>query len=699
MTNYDLPTDVEALETAIQNLVGEAFITRNRKRVDWLLDSYYLRGVRNFASTNAMNGTILLNPQDSNGKIHFQLDILVRKFQSELGRRLRLDINPIVERASTLTLDSLRKASTAQGALLEILKDTDLEDYKKQLLVMQMTYGLAGLGCWSCSHQEYADESLPFEIIPPWELLPVPAIPTNPDQYYGLIRTRYVPLEWARNIEGLKIPPMEALETFEVPIGVNPELYIMEVNATGGYAGAVNSALGFRRGNKPLNVNQKDNALAASNTYVEMDEVFMRASQSRLKRYIVKVGGKLALDTDYEKVDSKGKKRAKKPKLVELPYFPISLARDFEDGSFYGKSFVSLLRPMCLEYEQLVKNQMENAAASDELGILCLPTTMGINKQQLKQAGKPRILDYEPDLTNPQHKPFAIQPVTSNDMPARISQYAKGVIDELAGQVEVSTGQTPGRVESGRGISMLYEANSIALSSALGSLASAFIHSYRAMLFYAKDTWKNTKLASISLDDDHVLGLQVDSTTGKASLDTSLIPDPSEVNVRIESELPQSKAEKKQELITMLQLQIITPTAFKRLNFEKNLGLPVGSRQEFESYRKAKYHNVRLFNDGDTPGEITVNPEADIPEIHIEVLKEFMARPEFMLASAEVRKAFMDAKEAYSEMLGTYPNQLGYPEEEAMNQQQMQQMMMQQMMGAQEGPQGGMVPPGVPGMM
>jgi hypothetical protein len=95
-------------------------------------------------------------------------------------------------------------------------------------------------------------------------------------------------------------------------------------------------------------------------------------------------------------------------------------------------------------------------------------------------------------------------------------------------------------------------------------------------------------------------------------------------------------------------------------------------------------YNLIMFGDGRTPGgqDLRVSEEADLPNIQLMCLQQFMAKPEFALASTEVRKRFIQRKQFLQDMLGNLPQGMGNPEDEALVQQQLQQQMQQDQGGA-----------------
>jgi hypothetical protein len=227
------------------------------------------------------------------------------------------------------------------------------------------------------------------------------------------------------------------------------------------------------------------------------------------------------------------------------------------------------------------------------------------------------------------------------------------------------------------------EASNLPLNAPLQSLAKAFSGCYMAMLGQARQQWKDGHLAQITMLDDSIAGVQINER-GQLQISGSAIPYPTELKVTIRSEKPISETQRKIELADMLKIGVIDPLQFRLIAYREGLDLPVGNRAEWENWRKATLYNLIMFGDGRTPGgqDLRVSEEADLPNIQLMCLQQFMAKPEFALASTEVRKRFIQRKQFLQDMLGNLPQGMGNPEDEALVQQQLQQQMQQDQGGA-----------------
>ena len=654
MAGLKLPEKKSELETALRRIVSEGNRNLNIRKVEWLVHYYYLQGARRFRSLNFREGTVEAQFESTRGELDYRFELAVQKFQAEMGRRLRVDVSPIVDRTYSLSLDGLRRSSMAQATINAMQGMIDIEKLKFEAIRCQMMYGGGALAVWGqrgtsniLSDTSAGGTLIPVvEVIPPYELIPIPVDPHMACQIHGVIRHRIVPLSRLKDA-GLKAPSAaggwDSLETTTVSYSDNPQTLERMSTPTSEEEGRK----AFRDG---------DGSEDAGATYkaVALSEVFLENYDGTLQRYIVYAGGKVLQDENWDDVDEK-------------PMMPVLTFTDIPIGGFYGKAFVSLLLPTNIEIEYLLKATFENMTHLDHYGYLMVPTTEGINMEHFLQKGrKPKTVPYEPDLVSPEHKPYNIAPTNLGDMPTRVAEFGVSLMKEMAGHNEMMEGGAPGRVDSAQGLGFLWETSNTSLGPPLISLTSAFCRMYKALLGIARKYWPATKLAQLTMVDDALAGIIIDPYTGQVELDKNAVPHPTTVTFSVASQLPRSKAQRKQELVMMLQMGQISNDEFEIINQEEALGFPIPASARWENYRKAKLNNIILFGDGTTPGTIVASGEADIPEVHLGVLQKFMSRPEFSWASREVRGAFSERKKVLEAMIGEkYPEQLGYPEEEA----------------------------------
>lgn len=655
MSYLSLPDKKDALAEVIKRMVRAGESERNIRRVNWLVVHYYLQGARRFSGINYLSGSVKVRYESVSGELNFQYEDILRKLQAEMGRLMRIDIRPYIRKEGNFSLDGMRNASMGQAALDTMYRESRLEDQYPAFLQFLLKYGTAGLACWGNSIPRLGRAQPVVEVIPPWELLSVPANPASSAHVEAVMRVRWLPLTWLRDQKQLSIPSDDDMDTIDVPYGVHPEGY----SAVGSMNSGAVDVSGFdvdsarkdeSAGGTRRVMEQKAKDLIQ--THAQTVEVFVPEPDGTLGQFVVSVGGKIVLNEKYV-----GEQ--------ETPMMPIGVARYTDAGGFYGRSFIGPLLPLNVEVEYLLKRLFENSQDLDQFGYLMIPADSGVQINQFKSTSRPRIVTYQPDLTTPEHKPYAISPTNTGDFPGKVANLGRDISREQAGQSEMMAGGAPGRVDSAQALGYLQESSNVPLSPVATSIASCLTTVYRAMLGLGRDRWPHESLARITLLDDSLVGVVLNPQDGRIVLDRNSIPYPLDVDVTIKASVPQSVQQRKMELLNLYQQQLVTAREFRWISRSEGLDFPLGSRAEYENRRKAILNNIILFGDGKTPGQVIVSRSADNPEIHLEVLNDFMARPEFTLASKEVRQAFEQRQVIYQQALGGLPEGMEYPEDEA----------------------------------
>jgi len=663
MSQITLPKEKKLLSTAVQRLVDAGLQELRPHRIRFQIAHLYMQGARDFRGINFETGQVQVAYRNSRGELNYKFEMLAAKFRNEIGRKSRIDLGPAVEKGNDFSLDNLRRSSMAQAVLNAMMEDIDLEGIKAQALQIQAMFGMGGLALWGQTGTYRADtdqeEPQPVpggklrpvvEVIPPWQLLPIPSNPILEGDLRGVIRHRRVPLAWLKERDGLT-PPAKggwgALKVSPLSVSDNPNTL-----NEGGPADAGTSRSDANVGAQ--GASSDDRNLNPDNVW--LSEVYLEDYDGSLLRYIAHAGGHTLRDDNY----------AEKPE-VEQPRMPIAIFHDMPTVGFWTKSFVDLLLPTNIEVEALMKNLFENMQDLDNFGALMVPLNQGIDFENFKKRDKPRIIPFEPDITMPEAKTYNIAPNNLHDFPGKVAAFGVDLLEKFAGQSGgILSGDAPGRVDSASGLGFLFEAGNIPLAPAMTSLARAFSKIYKALLGMARSHWPSETLARLTMLDDTLVGIVIDPQTGRVKLDANSVPNPSDVRIKVRSQLPTSPTQRKQELTQAFQLGTISLTEFRIINQKEGLGLPMLADAEWHNYRKAILNNIILFGDGSTPGKIITSSEGDNPEVQLEFLQDFMARPEFVLASREVRMAFEERKAIYEDMLGRkYPKELGAIDQEA----------------------------------
>lgn len=649
---HSLPKDKKQREEVVSRMITQGRSLRNPQQIRWWLANLYLQGLREFSHVNYADGTVSVAYLNEAGILKFRYDEIVAKYQSQLGRLYSLDISPAVKRKG-VSLDGMRKASVAQVVLDAALPEEKTRQFKLDIMPALLRYGTVGVGLWY-----EGDDSQGLELIPPWQLFPIPVNIAGPSEVRGLMRVRPVPLDW---IKSLSITPgsgsakYNGLEDVKVESGHLP----IDMDTQG--EGLVSmSAAG---GGFFIRAEDKDSGKMYSGRKKKKDETVIPITQL-VELWLETSDGYLADYNIYAGME----------KLTELYHvdhsqhkypMPIRIIRDVTVGSFWGRSYIDQMIPLNNEMEYALSSIFQSISDFDLYGLQLWPTTMGTPSDASRGQDGIKRLQYEPDYTCPDMKPEHIQPSKMVAPQIQALQLAGALMDKIANQPqEMMSGGAPGRVDSSAGLGFLYEVSGIPLSPTAKNIAEGMAGIYRSMLRILKDRWSDQKVVGISNLDDTLAGIVIDAKTGDMKLSRNAIPHPAEVNVTVASEVPVSREQQKAELKEALKDQRMTLDEF---NFEvrkRGLDIPVGGEKEWQNYRRAMLENIMLFGDGESPGQVIVS-DRDDHRIHLMVIDAFMARPEFYAASDAVRKAFVKHRDEHYYGMGNFPEPMPMPEEGA----------------------------------
>lgn len=661
-----LPKDKKALSEVLESLVSDGRTFRNKEKVRWLLTMLYMQGQRDFTALDWINGTVLteyLNQPYQD--MPFRYDGLLGLYQTELGRLMQMDLRPIVSRKG-LGLDGLRRASTSQIILDEMVPKDRADGLKLEILPPWLKFGHVGLGAFAEGTGK--DVAIRLEVIPPWELMSIPADPALPQEMEGTMRWRMVTPSWLEK-QGVKVPEEAKKDIVRGPKGRSPG----EPGGTGASMGwQPGTSFYYSRGGKNSGGGvSRDDSFQRDEGYIELTEVWVRNKSNEMERYIMKVGSVVVEDTGshYE---------------GEHVPMPVNHARYMDVGGFYGRGYVDQFIPLNTEVEVMLDQLFENIADLDLFGFLCIPRTAGLHREDVQEAKKgSKTLFYDPDPSNPNVLPFNLKPGNAGAFPMQVVNACLALMNNQAAQSDLFKGDAPGRVDNARGLSFLYEAANVPLTGPMESLAGALTDTYKAMLWLARDRWPESRIVEMSLLDDTLVGVEYDPVAGEVRLERASIPAPGEVSITIGSKKPVSEAQQRADLLEQLQLGLLKPMEYRVKVRELGLSIPVGNEQEWQNYRRAKLENLMLYGDGVIPGAAIVD-DNDMHEVHISVLQAFMSRPEYYAArgaegsedKSQVWEAFDEHLAQHRAAMGTgYPEGIPYPETAAV---QMQEMARQQ---------------------
>jgi len=694
MVKMTLPKSGPSVATALKEYRDAALRLRNLHVPEWVVAHYYLQGAREFQGINYAAGTVEVMYQDQTGHMNFKFEPLLRNVNLELGQLMRVDVKPAAK-PRVLGLDAVRDASISKVALDEATGAWFWDSIKDTLFSYLAKYGMCGIGMTVRAEQQTngtVRRVYEPEIIPPWELLATPSGVEDLDKLQALQRDRWVPLAWLTDVMGLKVPQRGSKDWSKMGI-----VTVSPGASKGGSSenfpgteitGGISTTIGASQGE----TYEKDTSKNAEREDVQMVrllETWSLGPRREVSRYCRMLGDYLHQDQTYPRPDDEGR-----------PLIPFWIAQRSPGCGFYSRGIVAQTLSLGMAVERVLENLFTEIENADMFGFMCIPQGMGIQEDDLRATNKPRVLFYEPDYTAPFHeKPFNIAPTFFGDTFGKFVEALLALIDRQFAQAEMLTGGAPGRVDSAQAIGMLTETATTPLIKVAASVADAFTTIYRAIQADMRYNFDRNQTLHLTTLDDSVAGIKLNSD-GSIGLDDNPIPHPDKVRLDIVNRLPKFGQGRKAELAEMLTAGLCTPMQFRMTAYREDLDFPIVNQAEYQNFRSAILENILLFGDGqqsswdESKAGGFVSSVAHMPEVHLSVLQQFMGRPEFKLASPEVRDAFAKRKQFYEQQLGVLPPQMPRPEQAAQMADELQKALAQGPPGGGEQglPTGGQLP-------
>jgi len=645
-----------------------------------------MRGQRHFPVINFSTGQVRTSYVDSKGRLVYKHQKMLARIDLLKSRLMQMDCWPKVKRRG-MGLEDIRRRSVAQVFADAAILPDQLDKVKDDVFTILLQCGCVGLAS-SVLYPEASESGFgppglvhaDLEVVHPSELLPFPHIGMDNTKQRGLIRRRPVPLSFLREFlssKNRRLPANYAQKLrvkkvmFGEPFSTDSPGLAEDVEGLG----SLFSSGGNAGGSMIIGAQGKETTEKTSQEYVIVEELWLDGPGNTVSRYIMKIGEWIAMDEDYK----------------DVTYFPpIAFTRFINDGSFYGQGPADLLMPLNREVEKLFTKIFTDIRTTDRMGVVLLPSGWVDPKSMFHDTGiglKYAMVDVQP--WNNDFRPVVIQPQTQGDFPGRVSVMANQAMDEIMPMSDILHGDAPGRTDSAQALSFLDQQTNIPLIGAMSGIRKLFGSNYKyivtEMTKAAQES--NLQLPITRLTED-LVGVVIDPNTGSIIATRNLMPAPQKLEFTIADEQPRSAVSRKAEALELLKMQVQAPDQLRMLGFKEGLDFAIYAPAEEAAYHKTVLNIILIFNDGKTPGPVLDNRAAMVPHIQLQVLDAFMARPEFLMASPQVRQRFAEYKQVLLMAMGVgVPSPLEPPDMEAA-------MMSAMMQGSGMGPPGAGQNPG-----
>lgn len=616
-----LPKSNAALAKVINNHMDLVEPAAAFARTKWSLAWYYINGARRFKIVDQQGGKVAGFWLDEHGDMDFQSPEFLSAVDRVQGLMASLDLRPKVDRVGS-SLPGMRERAAAQIIADSIISTEQLEVVKTQLTHLMTLLGCVGLQRHLVEHPTMG-LSCDLEVVHPRELFPYPVLQTDYTKQGGIIRQRMVPMEVLKEKYGGKITSnKEKLKVTAMMYGSSTE-----APSSDGIANLMLQSPAAMAGGDEKTKSE----------WVTVRELWTLGPRNTCYEYVLQSG-----DTIIQREDLSG---------VEA-YCPLSVARFFETGEFYGAGMFDLVFGLSRQMELLLKSLFNDAQDVDRYGFVVLPMGNYNSRVALRDVGKGlRVLPVQPDAYGGDFKPFVVTPHSVGDMPGKVAAFAKQMLESITPVRDLA--KEKGRIDSMSGLQFLDEQMLRPMTTPTRNLERVFGEVYRSAVAGAcKQLVESPMPLPITRLDLSLAGVVIDPEEHTVKFTENPLPDVSRLFFTVQQTSPRSKVARKQEALELVQKGISDPSRLVLLGLKEGLDFAMWQDDHEGAYQSVVKNILILYGDGNTPGMLVTTPSLTMADLQLRVLLGFMGSPQLALASPEVQDAFMQYSDFLREQTG-----------------------------------------------
>jgi hypothetical protein len=622
---YPLPKDRQLLAQIVDQHVERELNKLTYRRTLWILAWYYLNGFRRFDVFDPRTSRVVPYYLDEDGNMEFQSTELMSIIDKTTARLNTMDLRPRALRQG-FSLAGIRERSVAQLVADAVVGDQQLEKVKREFNYLFALLGCAGITGHMVDHPTIG-LTADLEVIHPKELLPFPSLGQDHTKVRGIIRQRVVPMSFLQDRYGRKFLEREKMKMdawswewghdMEEPADAPGNGYVLNSAATG----ALNGVPG-------------DNEMEV----VKVRELWLDGPRGTVGRYIVSSGNVIIDDRDLSDVET---------------YCPIGYARFMDNGTFHGAGLFDLMFGIVREMERLLKSLFNNIRDIDKYGVLVMPQGTLNERAVMRDIGKGlRYVSYSKDaLLGDDFKPLVITPHNAGDVPGKVAQFAKAIVDSLSPVQDLL--QEKGRVDSAQGLQFLDEQISKAMTNPTSGVQAAFGGMYKSLVAKAsREMLVSDRAVPVNKLTLDLAGAVIDPEAGTVNFKKNPIPNFGQISFTVKDTSPRSEVVRKQEAMGLLQAGVTDPEGLKLFALKEGLDFAMWMDEEKSAYESVIRNILLLYGDGQQTQQIVLTPHTCRPDLQLRVLSAFMANPIMTLASPAVQDAFKSYRESLISFMG-----------------------------------------------
>lgn len=618
-TSQTLPKDRDTLGWILQQHAFREERSAAMRWMRWTMADAYARGFREFKLVDPNFAVVQSHVLTQDGKLPIEVTKMLDVVNKTIGLMGSQDFRPLALRNQT-SRDSIRQRSFTQVVADSITPATQLEE-----AVARFLYLLCSLGCCGIAKHVTDNEVVGLtaedEVIHPRELFPWPSLGWNYANQRGLVRQRLFPLSALRDHYRIKEETIKRMYVYDKIIGERTDME--RYNSENFLAG-------------PAQIGTFDSPGPGQKTverFVKLREMWVDGPRGTCSRYIVSSGSHIIEDRDYTKFAC---------------YTPIGVARFMETGSFYGAGMYDLLFSMVREFEKMIQQLIHNVKNLDKFPLALIPHGTIHERIAFKDTGDGmRFVGYSPDPSmlgqSAIPRPLKLEPPNSGQMPGNVAKFLGDMLEQMSPVRDLLSQK--GRVDSMSGLQYLDEQTQRTTVLASASTARAFGQAYKSATALAVQEMLTSQralpVADLSTD---IAGATIDFDSGNVTLTQNTTPDLSRIDFTIRGDMPQSTVARKAEAKEMAQRYPDGNIRLAVWAFKNNVNFDIDMSREQAAHDTVTMNILRLYGDGETPGQLVLTPFTEYPDIQIYELRAFMSSPKMRMgvASKDVIDAFAD---------------------------------------------------------
>lgn len=610
------------------------------RKIRWELAAAYAQGHRvfQFRGGGAIPRGLGAFHFNDDGKMPLQNSSLLKKANEFQGHLQSLDMRPTALREE-VSLSGIRERGIAQ-----VLANSALSVEQIEGAWSRFTWMFTWLG--SCGIQgdviDYPNVGLTSEIsvIPPWEIFPFPSLNNDLEQVRGFVRQRLVPVDHLKDpsVYGKRFGSMMGKMSghiFSRKVGSATDTSEVRESPTPRTFGQTNQ----------MSSNRRSSGSKAQYKVAMHRELFLFGPRGTLQRMVSCVGNALLVDETYDSIQT---------------YVPIAYERFMETGDFRGAGMFDLLFSLESQFEKLVESLVVNTRDQERYPVTVIPAGVMNEKSVFKDDGnRLRFVTVTPEEsfgTNKDFRPITVSPHNSGDVPGRTAAFLREVIQENSPVRDLL--KEKGRIDSLPALQFFDEREKRSVNTPVANSMRAWSTIYKYCVSQTANhlvrTPRALPLSDITVD---LAGVVIDFDKGSVSFTENPLPDLSRIRFIPRSRGLKSEAVRKGEAVEMLKLQreindMGDWDGFLLLTFEEGMDFALYAKGEKNAYDSVVMNILRLYNDGQTPGQIVLTPHTERPEFQLRILNDFMTSRTMSVASPQVIDGFKIYRETLLMFMG-----------------------------------------------